>query len=170
MRTLRCTIACEFGSRASWCHRPHSSGHNRLEIDLHWEYADEPGSQDDWLDFSRVLYAYLHPRSRRPLYIGKADRLTVRQRMEGRHKDDVFVFFSELGLETFSIIVGVPLLPEGRRLSSALLTDVESLLIYTLRPPGNIQCLESRISRPGMLVTCRGKWPVRKRRFLDDAM
>lgn len=141
-----------------------------MEVNLHWEYADDPGSQEDWLDFNRVVYAYLHPRSRRPLYIGKADRLTVRQRMDGRHKRDVYAFFDELGLKTFTVIVGVPLLPERRRLSSALLSDVESLLIHALQPPANIQCLRSRISRPGMRVRCRGAWPLQMRRFVDNAM
>ncbi len=49
-----------------------------------------------------------------------------------------------------------------------LLVDVESLLIYEVKPWGNIQAQSSRIQRPGLMVECRGAWPLRKRVFQDS--
>jgi hypothetical protein len=62
---------------------------------------------------------------------------------------------------------GQLLLQAGRRRSSELLADVESLLIKRLQPLGNIQCTESRISRPGMRVRCSGEWLSKRAGFYD---
>jgi hypothetical protein len=140
-----------------------------MNITLHWRYAGDPDDPEDWLDFVRVLYAYLDPKTRQPLYIGKADRSSVRDRLRGRHKEGVFDYLSSQGVSAMWAIVGIPLLPEGRRLSAQLLGDAESLLIATLQPPANIQSIRSRICRPGMVITCTGDWPVRRKRYVDSA-
>jgi hypothetical protein len=64
-------------------------------------------------------------------------------------------------------VVGELGLGEGQRLTKQLLEDVESLLIYRLQPWGNIRSSISRISRPGMIVRCRGSWPHPRRSFED---
>jgi hypothetical protein len=63
---------------------------------------------------------------------------------------------------------GAIVLERGRRLSSALLGDVEALLIMELDPPGNIASTRSRPSRPGMVVSCRGDWEWKPALFEDE--
>ena len=41
-----------------------------LRVEIEWEYT---GPDEESLEFSRVLYAYLHPDTNEILYIGKAD-------------------------------------------------------------------------------------------------
>ena len=52
-----------------------------MRVNIVWSWA----RQED-LELHRCLYAYLHPRTHTILYIGKADRQTIRERMSGRHK------------------------------------------------------------------------------------
>jgi hypothetical protein len=113
------------------------------------------------------LYAYLHPQRDRLLYVGKADYSTIRQRLHGDHKATLWEdLYNEYGIEEVRVMHG-ELLVDGRR-TSDLLSDVESLLIIRLRPFGNIQSIQSRVSRPGMKVHCIGKWPFKRSRFRDD--
>src|SRR2546425_2967861 len=99
-----------------------------LRVEMRWvELADrrDPDWQDDF-----CLYAYLHPQRNWLLYIGKADYQTVRQRMHGDHKADLFDFFSDrYGVEEVRVLQGDVVLEDGRRRSSELLGLVESLLI-----------------------------------------
>ncbi|MBT3039204.1 MAG: hypothetical protein KME37_09750 [Candidatus Thiodiazotropha sp. (ex Codakia orbicularis)] len=133
-----------------------------MEIEIEWEYTDE---EEESIDFNEVLYAYLNPHSDEILYIGKADRSSVWERMKGEHKEDVFDFIqNELGLNEFSCIVGVPDVPAY----GDLLADIESLLIYCIKPSANIQSKNSRISRPELSVTCSGDWPYKESQFYDD--
>jgi hypothetical protein len=114
------------------------------------------------------LYAYIDCYSDRVLYLGKADFQSVYERTLGRHKREIFDFLDqEYGDTDPGVIQGNLILEEGRRFSSRLLTDVESLLIYRLQPPANIACTRSRIARPGMQIRCRGDWPDRRRNFHD---
>jgi hypothetical protein len=114
------------------------------------------------------LYAYLHPERDRLLYIGKADLQTVRQRLHGDHKDDLFDFFlNRYGIEHVRVLHGDLVLEDGRRRSSELLADVESLLIIRLKPPGNVASTRSRTYRPGLRVRCTGSWPFRRAGFHD---
>jgi len=119
-------------------------------------------------DYCGCLYAYVDSESGEVLYIGKADYHSVGQRLSGRHKENVFRYFRRYGVRSFDVIHGQLWLEEGRRFSRQLLADVESLLINRLLPPANIACTKSRISRPGMRVTCSGDWPDRRRRFHDS--
>jgi hypothetical protein len=122
----------------------------------------------DDISLLRVLYAYLNPKTRQVLYVGKADYRSVRQRYRGDHKNAMFLDLigSRPSLK-IEVIVGELYFDANRRYSSALLADVESLLIYRLKPPLNRQCINSRISRPGMVVTCSGRWPHIRTRFVD---
>lgn len=136
-----------------------------MDVLVKWNYSgpSHPSFRD-----RGVLYAYLHPRSQQVLYLGKADRCSVRERWGGEHKQSVKKFISEeFGVEGVHAIVGYLHIPIENRFSSALLSDVESLLIGAIQPVANIQSVRSRICRPGLSVTCGGSWPLRKKRFLD---
>lgn len=134
-----------------------------MEVVVDWWWPEETD-----FDLCRCLYAYLHPRTDELLYLGKADRQSVRQRMRGRHKDSVYEYLErEWKLEHLRPIIGELMLDESQRFSSALLADVESLLIHRLTPACNVSCIDSRISRPGLTIECRGDWPHRRRTFRD---
>jgi len=133
-----------------------------VKVEVEWR------SDDESFSFSRVLYAYLHPKSQDILYLGKAERSSVRDRLHGVHKDAIFSsIYREEGIRKLDALVGDLLLPEGSRFSGALLSDIESLLILRLQPSYNIQSRQSRISRPGLRVMCTGEWPLRRTRFHD---
>lgn len=135
-------------------------------IEVEWTFLDD-GRHPLWADCF-CLYAYLHPDLDRLLYVGKADYSTVRARLHGDHKSDVFDDISrEYGIDQVRVLHGELLLEEGRRRSSELLGDVESLLIMRLQPFGNIQSRSSRIIRPGLRVRCTGDWPFKRFRFHD---
>ena len=137
-----------------------------LRIAIDWSYT---GPSEESLEFSRVLYAYLHPDTNEILYIGKADRCSVYERLQGAHKEDIFSdIIQDLGLSTLHAIVGLLSLPPERRFSSELLADVESLLIMEVQPTYNTQSRQSRISRPGMVLKCAGDWPLPIKTFKDE--
>ncbi len=136
-----------------------------MEVGVEWEYTDH---EEKSIGFTRVLYAYLHPDTNEILYIGKSDYCSVLKRTKGTHKENLFNYFSEeLGLDSYACIVGILSVPKGRKYSSELLSDVESLLIISLQPCGNIQSKGTRISRPGLKVTCSGDWPCKAKVFDD---
>jgi len=136
-----------------------------MSIEIEWQYT---GGGEESLEFSRVLYAYLHPDTSEILYIGKADYCTVKKRLFGAHKEEIFEkMVSNLGITELHAIVGVLYVPENRRYSSELLADIESLLIIKVQPPYNIQSRRSRISRPGLGVRCIGAWPHEQEYFID---
>lgn len=132
-------------------------------IEVEWVDSEES------LDYSEVLYLYLERSSNSILYLGKADRYTVRERLRGSHKDAVFDHIANnLGIRRIEVMVGQLFMPRGARFSRQLLGDIETLLIHRLRPPCNIQSTRSRpITRPGLRVTCTGCWPVARVRFVD---
>ncbi|MES9851047.1 MAG: hypothetical protein ABW170_04360 [Candidatus Thiodiazotropha sp. L084R] len=138
-----------------------------MEIEIHWTFAEN--EDDEILNFHRVLYAYTDGAGKNIFYIGKADGCSVKQRLRGSHKKDVFEYLEKkVGLSEYGLAVGEFHLPEGRRLSPELISDAESLLIYILKPRANIQSVESRISRPGMELICYGDWPYHENHFVDD--
>jgi len=137
-----------------------------VNIEIEWQYT---GGGEESLDFSRVLYVYLHPETSEILYIGKADRCTVKERLFGVHKEAIFdEMIADLGISELHAIVGLLYVPEERRYSSELLADIESLLIINVQPPFNTQSRQSRISRPGLSVRCIGEWPHEQEHFIDD--
>ena len=103
------------------------------------------------------------------LSIGKADYSTIRQRLHGDHKSILFRDLDrQYGVDQVRVLHAGLALGGGRRLSSELLADVESLLIIRLQPFGNIQSTRSRVSRPGLRVECAGDWPFKRKRFQDE--
>jgi len=121
-----------------------------------------------WQD-SLCLYSYTHPRDNLLLYLGKADFHSIRQRMNAPDKDALFAYFEQVfGLKEVVVFQGELILDQGQRRSSALLADVESLLILRLKPMGNIMCTQARgISRPGLRIVCAGHWPHPRSTFHD---
>ena len=137
-----------------------------LQVVVDWQTLRS--KRDPLWEACFCLYAYLHPQRRSLLYVGKADYCSIRQRWRGEHKDDLFDFFEEsYGLRGVEVIQGEIEMPSKRRLSSALVCDIESLLIYRLRPPGNIAATRSRTLRPGLRVKCTGDWPLKRDGFWD---
>jgi hypothetical protein len=93
----------------------------------------------------------------------------VRRRLHGDHKSRLFSdIWKKYGLDQVRVLHGSLVTQEGRRRSSELLADVESLIIMRLKPFGNIQSTVSRIVRPGLRVHCTGDWPFRRLRFHDE--
>jgi hypothetical protein len=135
---------------------------------VNWQ---QPDSDPRLWNVSRGLYAYLNlnkDEENEILYIGKVDGTTIRQRWCRSGKKGFWdALENERQIYTHSIIVGLFELPAGQRLSRELVTDVESLLINRLCPWGNIQCRNSRISRPGLKVYCKGDWPLQRNVFVD---
>jgi hypothetical protein len=137
-----------------------------LRVKVPWYELDDDSDPAWRANF--CLYAYLHPDRNWLLYIGKADYLTLRQRLHGDHKADLFNYLCRrYDIDCFRILQGDLVLEEGRRRSGELLSFVESLLIMRLQPPGNIACTRSRVYRPGLRVHCTGDWPIKRAGFHD---
>jgi hypothetical protein len=136
---------------------------------VNWQ---QPHSDLRLWNVCRGLYAYLNleeDEGNEILYIGKVDGTTVRQRWCRSGKKGFWdALENERQIYTHGIIVGLIGLQLGRKLSRELITDVESLLINRVCPWGNIQCQGSRISRPGLVVYCKGDWPLQQSVFVDN--
>jgi hypothetical protein len=138
---------------------------NIPDVTVHWRYLEE---DDEGLDAWKCLYAFVTPNKRDIVYIGKAGRATVEERLKCRAKDGMWEHISSFGIEQCKILLGELELPRNRRLTDALLSDVESLLIIEEQPIGNVQNMASRpIARVGMRVACVGRWPGRARDYVD---
>lgn len=137
-----------------------------LQVIIEWSRLHD--DHDGW-DAMGCLYAYQAPRGKELLYIGKAWGVSVRGRWQYAAKSG---FWDDLetqrNIRKHIPLVGELWLPERNRLTSKLLADVESLLIHQVQPWGNIQCINSRRSRPGLEVRCRGEWPLPNRTFCDE--
>lgn len=137
-----------------------------LNVEIPWVALDD--DRDPAWRANFCLYTYLHPDRDWLLYIGKADYQTVRQRLHGDHKADLFDFFDrEYRIDQVRVLQGDLVLEEGRRRSSDLLGLVESLLIMRVQPLGNVAYRESRPYRPGLRVKCTGDWPFKRNAFHD---
>jgi hypothetical protein len=137
-----------------------------MEVQLHWTELQR--ERNRLWSANYCLYGYLHSERDWLLYIGKAGGSTVRQRLSGDHKNRLFRDIrKEYGIEAVRVLVGVLELEPGRRRTSELLADVESLLIMRLQPYGNISVTLSRIARPGLRVHCIGAWPFKRASFRD---
>lgn len=137
-----------------------------MRADVYWRAL--PLGDSGWNQV-RCLYAYLSPHDREVLYLGKSWGAAVRGRWNSADKD---AFWDDLererGIMNHAVMLGEIVLASPFRLTSQLLSDVESLLINKIQPWGNIQACASRISRPGLEVCCAGAWPLRSRVFRDD--
>jgi len=135
-------------------------------VRVRW-YSVHRDDDERW-SYTYCLYAYVAPKGREILYIGKCDGCTVRQRW--RSKVD---FWRDLERDrkilSHAVLVGEVLTPCDSRLTRQLLADVESLLIWCVKPWGNIQCQTDRIRRDRLSVSCSGAWPLARKRFVDSA-
>jgi hypothetical protein len=130
-----------------------------MHVTVRWQTARS--WDDPIVDETRVLYAVAHPTVMRPLYVGKADGSTVYKRAHARDKDALWNWLAEHGMDAHICLVGFP--TTDGRLTRELLADVESLLIFNLKPHWNSQNTRRRgISRPGMEVFCANDWRWRK--------
>jgi hypothetical protein len=135
---------------------------NNLLIEVKWQAI---GDNSKYWNSSRCLYAYLHPETYEILYIGKADgATTVKNRWHAKDKDELWDFLNKNGIKEHIPIIGSVYLPESNKFSSELLKDIEGLFIYNEQPICNINNKKTRgISRPGMIIKCKGKiWPGKK--------
>lgn len=138
-----------------------------MDVTVHWTLLE--AKRDTLWSESFCLYAYLHPDRNWLLYIGKADYSTVRARFHGDHKDQLFRDIRRrYRVDEVRVLHGELELQDGRRRSSELVADVETLLIMRLQPFGNIGNTRTRISRPGLRVFCVGEWPFTRARFHDS--
>jgi hypothetical protein len=136
-----------------------------MMVDIRWTMLEYNDSL--WHD-CLCLYAYISAMDQRIVYIGKADYQTVGQRLHGAHKYAIYEFCErELEIDELDVLHGQLWPEQGRRRSSQLLADVESLLIMRLQPPCNVACTRSRYMRPGLRVRCSGAWPHRRTGFHD---
>lgn len=135
-----------------------------LDVGVNWALLNS--NRDALWGLRRVLYVWCHPETHRVLYVGKADYRSVRQRFSCPSKDSVWDYLQRtFGLNEVDVRVG-ELLTDAR-LTVELLADTETLLIRRLLPCCNVQCTRTRISRPGLRVTCSGDWPESRSTFLD---
>lgn len=135
-----------------------------LDVALDWHLLD--GEDDPMWSDSRVLYALHDPHTDKLLYIGKADRTSVRRRFNCRSKDTIWEFLEEQ-YDVDDVLVRVAEVYTDARLTSELLADVETLLIKRLSPCCNIACTRSRVQRPGLRVQCGGDWSHERDCFVD---
>lgn len=128
------------------------------DVTVRWQSLSE---QHPGWDALGCLYAYLTPDMREILYIGKAWGVTVRRRWNRTAKEN---FWKDLekqrGIRKHCPLLGEVKLNYAGRLSSALLKDVESLLIIAEQPWGNIQNRIRRAVRPGLSVECSVNGPA----------
>lgn len=131
-----------------------------MNVNIDWHRIS--GDRDPLWDKSRALYAYF--RGKKLLYIGKAEEKTIRQRYTATDKKKLYDWLTErheMSVDSFEVLVGVPQAEAGYRVTYRVLRDLEALLIYRLRPIGNIRgIMSSQIWRPGMKVFCNGAWPL----------
>lgn len=137
-----------------------------MRVEVHWQHLTN--NHAGWQQI-RCLYAYVAPLKPEILYIGKSWGVSVRQRWCRSGKES---FWDDLERERkvkeHRVLLGELALLPGQRLSHQLLSDVESLLIQEVQPWGNIQSRNSRIARPGLIVSCKGNWPSRRRLYRDE--
>jgi len=137
-----------------------------MQVTVFWSQLDNEGENPLW-KANRGLYAYVGPYNE-VLYIGKVDGTTVRQRWNRSGKEAFWnVLERKRGIFKHAVIFGEIELENGSRLTRELLADIESLLINRVQPWGNIQCVNTRIERPGLRVKCGGDWPLPRRNFRD---
>lgn len=137
-----------------------------MRVDVHWRKLREPSEDGGWQQ-QCVLYAYYSP-VEELVYLGKADWCSVAGRSTPSAKRDLWErYVQETGHQQCIAALGELELFENNRFSSLLLSDIESLLINQARPLLNIQCITTRIPRPGLVVCCQGYWPLPQNWFHD---
>jgi len=131
-------------------------------IKVEWHVLGDFGIDPLW-NYSRVLYAYLHPNEKEILYIGKADgNTTLRKRWNRSGKEGFWEDLErERKIKTHVPIIG-DLIYDGN-FSSKLLKEIEGTLIFFEEPWGNIQNQKTVTARHGLEIKCTGFWPGQKK-------
>ena len=135
--------------------------------DVHVERRTVMRADDEKWQYWRCLYVYVCPTERDILYLGKADRCTVRERWIGADKRSWRDWAIDQDIERVHLHVGMIDWGDGARYTPEKLADVETLLIKRLRPRGNVQAIQNRVCRPGVRVLCGGNWPHKRTAFVD---
>jgi len=140
-----------------------------LDVDWNWLPGEDHGNPAWKLD--RVLYALVAPETHEVVYIGKSWG-PVRRRWLAKDKEGLWKHLEQkLGMNKHGFVVGIVDPQKRYTLTTKLLQDIEGLLIYEVKPPGNVQGRDSRgTCRPGMVVRCTGAlaWPHPRRKFVDN--
>lgn len=137
-------------------------------VKVHWQPLGD-FDKDEYWKYLRCLYAYTTVNTDEILYIGKAWRNTIHERWKAPDKEKLWRALEEQRqIHEHCIMFGNLELEEGRKFSSELLSDVESLLIAREQPWGNIQSKKSRISRRNLKVKCLGNWIGKCRTYTDE--
>jgi hypothetical protein len=122
------------------------------DVELFWRLPDELTIQA-----KRAVYFFRRKGSRAILYIGKADRQTVRSRLFCRSKDGLLKPARD---DRGGVKVFVAGLYTTRPVTPALIDDVERLLIFMVHPSGNRTGKAScRLHHRDLVVRCAGEWP-----------
>lgn len=136
-----------------------------MDVEVRWHELSDDDERWEW---RRCLYAYLHPKSRDILYLGKCDGTTVLERLRAPDKQPLLDFLaSKRQIESLFVAVGAVYLEQGYRMSRQLLADTESLLINRVKPIGNVSAVRDRIARPGLRIKCSGAWHFGRSVFVD---
>ena len=140
-----------------------------MTVKIHWTVVTQ--DIEELLDEVRVLYAYATTDLNEILYIGKAEYNTTWQRWIAPDKDQLREdLATERGIDHVAVFVGEREMPPGRRYSPELLEDIESLLIHTMKPWGNIRnAVSKNTHRTGLIVQCIDDWPLAENEFHDGA-
>lgn len=139
-------------------------GHIRPNVSVRWRALN---ANDDDPELSGCLYALLDHDTGAIVYIGKASRASIAERLRCRSKDAMWDHLADCGVDACRVLIGELTLHSYGRLTDQLLSDVESLLIMAEQPTANVQSKRSRIQRPGLCVACIGRWPGRATHYID---
>lgn len=123
---------------------------------------------DPRFKWRKVVYSFVSPDREEILYIGQAYDCTVRQRWSYRGNKKVWDWLSsELRTPRSSVVllVGQVVVPVHRKLTRRVISDVESLLIYRIKPCANVHHIDTLNCRPGIRVQCLGGWHGWKRDY-----
>lgn len=118
----------------------------------------------------KVLYAIIDKATKEILYLGKADKQSVKERLQCESKQRIWEQLDDrhpFQSNDLLVIVGVMDFEVGRRFSSDLLSDIESMLILGIKPRTNDKCKNTRKTREGVWVACSGYWHFSFNEFYD---
>jgi hypothetical protein len=141
-----------------------------IEVDITWYHAGPQFWPFSLWHKQDCLYAYqVPPYTALVPYVGEAIYSTVAQRRDGHEKDEVNnKVRTYFGIEDFNVLVGLPTRKDGGIITSALIHDLESTLIYYLQPIANTAKKKSINVAYPMTINCTGAWPFMQTRLCHD--
>ena len=126
-------------------------------LDVDWNWLPGEDHKNPAWKLPRVLYALIAPGTHEIVYIGKSWG-PVRRRWLAEDKKGLWEHLEQtLGMYEHGFVVGIVDPQQRYTLTQKLLEDIEGLLIYEVKPRGNVQGCDSRgTCRAGMVVRCTG--------------